>query len=315
MTSTVANFTDFLGLLGPGMELFRYSACDLRERYGEAYEADALFIFEKLAEFAQLSGDDPQAALASYGSWIEQATTERSLDHAPTAAGLGGGLLKDAGFRRRYLYALTLSTVLNRSRYELLRHFRQVVGENLQQGVKILEIGAGNCLDAAFASRYGQVSAYEMNDLSLIWHRLLDLAGRVELRIEEYRFDQPQRFHFVAMVELLEHVADPAAYLRGASHVLTHDGLAYFTFAIRMPQFDHLTHFGSIQECRDLLSEHGFAVRDEQCLVDTYLPFEESDRWRLGEDPRHAVVYSCLAHQDTEEGSAEALRDFNREIE
>jgi SAM-dependent methyltransferase len=316
MTSTVANFADFLRLLGPGMELFHYSACDLCERYGEPYEADAVFIFQKLAEFARLCGDDPQAALASYGSWIEQAVAERSLGHALTAGNeRNRGLLEDAAFRRRYLYALTLSTVLNRSRYELLRHFRRVAGENLPRQAKILEIGAGNCLDAAFASRYGQVSAYEMNDLSLVWHRLLDLAGRVDLRIEEYRFDQPQSFHFVAMVELLEHVADPAAYLRGASHVLIPDGLAYFTFAIRMPQFDHLTHFGSIQECRDLLSEHGFAVRDEQCLVDTYLPFEEADRWRLGEDPRYAVVYSCLAHQDTRQGSAEALHDFNREIE
>jgi len=314
MTTTVASFADVLSLLGPGMELFHYSACDLSERYGEAYEADAVYIFQKLADFARLCGDDPRAALASYASWVEQAAAERSSDPRPAAERPGGPLL-DAAFRRRYLYALTLSTVFNRSRYELLRHFRRVVAANLPPGAKVLEIGAGNCLDAAFASRYGQVSAYEMNDLSRVWLELLDLAHRVDLRIEEYRFDQPRRFDFVAMVELLEHVADPARYLEGASRVLRDEGLAYFTFAIRMPQFDHLTELGSIQECRDLLSGHGFAVRDEQCLVDTYLPFAEGDRWQLGEDPRHAVIYSCLAHKDGRPAAAETLYEFNREIE
>jgi SAM-dependent methyltransferase len=318
-TGHIACFADFLALLGPGMELFHYSACDLRERYGAVYEADVVDIFRSLTEFARHSGDDPRDVLAGYVDWVSQAAAERAA--GPLAARAGeapGGLPEDAAFRRRYLYALTLSTLLNRSRYELLRHFRRAVAERVPPGAEILEIGAGNCLDAAFASRFGRVSAYEMNDLSRIWHDLLAVGGQahqVDLRIEQYRFDEPRRFQFVAMVELLEHVADPAAYLRGARYVLAPDGHAFFTFAVRMPQFDHLTYFSSLQECRDLLSDTGFEVCDEQCLVDTYQPFAEEDRWRLGKDPRYAVVYSCLARQEALQGSAEALQDFNREID
>ncbi len=309
MATTVTAFSDLLGHFGPGMELFHYSASHLRERYGETYEADAIFIFQKLGEFAGLYGDTPPAALAIYRRWIEQAQAERLQGEANRE------VAADPDFRRHYLYALTLSTVLNRSRYELLLHYRQAVEAHLPPGARILEIGAGNCLDSALASRHGQVRAYERNDLSLVWLRLLELSGRVDLRIEDYGFSEPQGFDFVAMIELLEHVVDPAAYLRGASHVLRDDGLAYFTFAVRMPQFDHLTDFGSIQECRDLLADSGFAAREEQCLVDTYLPFEEEDRWRLGEDPRHAVVYCCLAHKDRGPEPAESLRQFNGEIE
>lgn len=318
-TGSIACFADFLALLGPGMKLFHYSACDLRERYGAVYEADVIDIFRSLTEFARRSGDDPRDALASYVDWVSQAAAERAAGSLAARTGEAlGGLPEDAAFRRRYLYALTLSTLLNRSRYELLRHFRRAVAERVPPGAEILEIGAGNCLDAAFASRYGRVSAYEMNDLSLVWHDLLAVGGQahqVDLRIEQYRFDQPQRFQFVAMVELLEHVADPVAYLQGARHVLAPGGHAFFTFAVRMPQFDHLTYFSSLQECRDLLSDTGFVVCDEQCLVDTYQPFAEEDRWRLGNDSRYAVVYSCLARQETLQGSAETLQDFNQEIE
>ena len=309
MASTVTHFSDLLALCGPGMELFQYSASHLRELYGETYEADAIFILQRLEEFARLYGDTPAAALSIYRRWIEQAKAERLRGEASRE------LTASPDFSRHYLYALTLSTALNRSRYELLRHYRQAVEAHLPAAASILEIGAGNCLNSAIASRHGRVSAYEMNDLSLVWHGLLDLAGRVDLRIEEYGFAESRRFDFVAMIELLEHVADPAAYLQGAGRVLGDDGLAYLTFAVRMPQFDHLTDFRSIEECRDLLADNGFAVREERCLVDTYLPFDEADRWRLAADPRHAVVYCCLAHKDRGRRPAESLRQFNGEIE
>jgi SAM-dependent methyltransferase len=311
MAATVTGFADVLRLLGAGMELFHYSASDLGERYGDAYRSDAVFIFQKTEDFARACGDDLPAALLSYRGWIERAAAERSAGGSGPAAGAS---LDDPGLRRDYFYALTLSSALNRSRYELSRHYREAVGKHLRPGARTLEIGAGNCLDAALASRYGRVCAYEMNALSRVWLGLLDLAPSVDLRIEECLFDQPSTFDLVVMIELLEHVADPGAYLEGAHRVLKDEGLAFLTFAVRMPQFDHLTDFASIQECRGLLADHGFAVREERCLVDTYLPFEEADRWRLGEDERHSLVYSCLVAKAPPREAA-GLAAWNEEID
>ena len=55
------------------------------------------------------------------------------------------------------------------------------------------------------------------------------------------------------------------------------------------------------------------AVCRERCLVDTYLPFEDEDRWRLGADPRYAVVYCCLARKQALSGDLD-LQAFNEEI-
>jgi SAM-dependent methyltransferase len=316
MSRAVASFQDVLRLLTDELELFQYSASDLRERYGEAYEADAVFILQRTEDFAACCGDDLRAALVSYREWIKRALEERWAGSAPRADGEQvQELLADARFQRTYLYALTLSTALNRSRYELLRDFREAIGEHLCTGASILEIGAGNCLDSELASRYGRVLAYEKNDLSLTWLRLLGLSGRVDLRIEEYRFDHRDAFDLVVMVELLEHLPDPAAYLQGAYQVLKDDGLAYLTFAVRMPQIDHLTDFDSIQQCRDLVSDNGFTMRREQCLVDTYQPFSEEDRWRLGDDPGRSVVYCCLVQKDSQSDGAENVQAFNQAID
>jgi SAM-dependent methyltransferase len=319
MAATIQEFPDLLRLLGAGLELFHYSASDLGERYGDAYKSDAVFLFQKAEDFARACGDDLHAALASYRAWIERAAVGRSASGPPHAAGAGGrtaGLsLDDPGLRRDYFYALTLSTALNRSRYELSRHYRQSVQEHLRAGATTLEIGAGNCLDAALASRYGRVCAYEKNDLSRVWLRLLDLAGSVDLRIESYLFDQPRTFDLVVMIELLEHVADPGAYLEGAYRVLKDEGLAFLTFAVRMPQFDHLTDFASIEECRGLLADHGFAIRQERCLIDTYLPFEEADRWRLAGDSTHPLVYSCLVSKVAPLRESTDLVAWNEEID
>jgi SAM-dependent methyltransferase len=316
MSRAVASFTDVLRLLTGELELFQYSASDLRERYGEAYEADAVFIFQKTEDFAACCGDDLRAALVSYREWIECALKERwagsalSVDSEEVQE-----LLRDARFQRTYLYALTLSTALNRSRYELLRDFREAIREHLCTGASILEIGVGNCLDLELASRYGRVLAYEKNDLSLIWLRLLGISGQVDLRIEEYRFEHRNAFDLVIMVELLEHLSDPAAYLQGAYKVLKNDGLAYLTFAVRMPQIDHLTAFDSIQQCRDLVSDNGFTLRRERCLVDTYRLFSEEDRWRLGDDPSRSVVYCCLVQKGSQDDRAEIVHSFNQAID
>ena len=301
-----------LGLLRGGggrMELFRYSAGDLHELYGDAWAADALFVLRKVEAFARLCGEDTAAALASYGEWIERALAERASQPAP------GSPQDDPRFGIHYLYALTLSTALNRSRYELLCDYRQAVVRHLPAGTRSLEIGAGNCMAAALAGGTRAGERLQMNELSRLWPGVLELGGSVDLRIEPYRFDEPGAFGFVTMIELLEHVADPAAYLAGAGRVLADGGLAYLTFAVRMPQFDHLVDFATVEECRQLVADHGFTVRDERCLIDTYQPFAEADRWRLAADPRHAVIYCCLAQKDPRPEPSLALRAFNLEID
>lgn len=308
--TTSAILREFLPLSGRDQDIFRYSVQDLQQRFGDVYVANAEFILGKLQEFAALQGHCLAKVLRVYTRHVAQVVEERQFYQqtglyrsAPgSSAPMGSteGLQPDLA----YLYVLTLSTVLNHSRYEVFRHFRQTVPAWLEPSGPLLEIGGGNCLDALFLSNFGPLDSYEINPLSLVWHQLLGLEGRVDLRTELYDFGHSGKYAFVSMIELLEHIQDPGEYLAGAHRVLRDDGCAYLTFAVRMPQFDHFYEFVSVEQCRSLISDHGFHIVEEHCAIDTLNPYEEADRWRLADNVRQAVIYCCLVEKQKREHSA-----------
>lgn len=308
------DFEAFLALLQGDLEVFLCMAKDLEARYGGLYRKDALFILNHLDAFARHQGETLGDVLGFYRNYVDRVSRERRIFQAtgawPAALGPDG----DWAYRK-YLYALTLSTMLTPSRYELFLDYRRALEDHLLPGSSILEIGAGNCLDAASASTRGRVEAYERNPLSRVWQSLLDPAGRIDLRIEECRFERAQAHDWVTMIELLEHLPDPATYLEGALRVLRDDGLAYMTFALRMPQADHLWPFQSVEECRELLQVSGFRLVRDHCLIDTCMPYEENERWSLAEDSTQAVIYCCLARKHVDRQAASRLADFNAQFE
>lgn len=315
MSNAPLNVEDFKGLLKGELEAFSYSVDDLIERYGRTYLNDAEFIVGKLNEFAARHGHSIEDVLNLYRRFTEQVIEEYRV-YAETGkyryetGESPGAVFGNEQFDFCYLYVLTISTALNRSRYEVYLHYREMVRKYLAHGDLLLEIGGGNCLDALFASDFGHVDVYELNSESLVWQEIAGLSGKVNLKIETYDFAESKRYDFVSMLEVLEHVTDPGAYLRGAHRVLKDDGRAYLTFAIRMPQFDHIYHFRSIEECQQLLSEAGFRVVDDYCTISSYRPFSEAERWELAADPHYAVTYCCVVEKLPPETDA-LLLDFN----
>jgi SAM-dependent methyltransferase len=308
-----SDFERFRALLCGSLEVFLYVVEELERRYGDRYRCDALFILDRLDAFARNQGETLGEALLFYRSYLDRVTRERRGYQES-----GAWPVKtepDEKAHLEYLYSLSLSTVLNRSRYELFLDYRHAVEKLMKAGASILEIGAGNCLDATFASSRGHVEAYELNPLSRIWHRLLDPGSQIDLRIEECRFECEQAYDWVTMVELLEHLPDPSTYLEKAFRVLRDGGLAYLTFALRMPQADHLWLFQSVHECQDLLRESGFGLLREHCLIDTWMPYDEADLWSLADDPAHAAIYCCVAQKRADRPAEDGLEDFNAELE
>lgn len=294
-------FDDFSKLLTGDLEFFHYPVLDLRNLYGDAYVADTTFVLQNLETFSWLIGSTFEQALQSYGAYVRHAALDYltfqktgrygSLTNAETDIG------SEDEYQQRYLCTLALSTPLNRGRYELFKHYRRLMQNYLAPGAAVLEIGCGNCLDSIVASCKGRVDAYELNPFSLYWQEILGLREKINLHIEPCSFDLEESYDFVIMIELLEHLRNPSAYLDGAYRVLKNAGFAYFTFAIRMPQADHLFQFNSVDECRDLLQTSGFRLVEEFCTISTYRPFDESERWLLAADPRYAVIYCCLTQK------------------
>jgi hypothetical protein len=310
----------FLELLDGELELFQYAIRDLLERYGSIYRADATFILTKLERFAAQHNQTLAEVLRLYADYLKQLLAEyhsfaQTGRYPHTAESELEQLLGDERFQINYLYILTLSTPLNRSRYEVFWHYRRMLKKYLKPANLLLEIGGGNCLDAMCLSDYGRVEVYERNPRSLLWLAILGLQHKIDLRIADYKFADDQKYDFVAMIELLEHVSTPVAYLRGMHRVLKDEHYAYCTFAIRMPQFDHLYQFNSVAECQKLLADSGLQVIEDYCTINTHQPFAEAARWQLAADLRYAVTYCCLVQKQSPRAKQKLINLFNEEME
>jgi Methyltransferase domain len=311
---------DFVHLLDGDLELFGYEIRALTERYGEVYTRDATFILTHLEQFAALHGDTLLGILRLYSDFTRQVVEDSKL-FARTGRYQNSSesdiehLVSDQTFQLHYLYFLTLSSALLRNRYEVFSHYRSMVRKYLRGNSRCLEIGGGNCIDAMFLSDFGRVTVFERNELSLLWQKILGIKNKVNLKIAYYDFSDRAKYDFVTMIELLEHVSDPAQYLKGTHLVLKNEGSAYLTFALRMPQVDHLFLFDSIEQCQGLLSDNGFSIVEEFCTINTHQPFADEARWTLANNSKNAVTYCCYVKKREARETQRLIDDFNDDLE
>jgi SAM-dependent methyltransferase len=73
-----------------------------------------------------------------------------------------------------------------------------------------------------------------------------------------------RRWPFLVSVEVLEHLEDPLAFLRGLRNMLTPDGCAFISAAVTAAEKDHIYLYNSSGEVRDQLEKAGFKVVDWQ---------------------------------------------------
>lgn len=69
---------------------------------------------------------------------------------------------------------------------------------------------------------------------------------------------------FLTNVEVLEHLEDPLAFLRGLRSLLEPGGLGMITAAVTAPNADHIYLYNSVDELVDQVKEAGFALIDSR---------------------------------------------------
>jgi 2-polyprenyl-3-methyl-5-hydroxy-6-metoxy-1,4-benzoquinol methylase len=83
-------------------------------------------------------------------------------------------------------------------------------------------------------------------------------------------------FDFITMGEVLEHVNDAPEFLVRARELLKPDGSLYMTTCANCPAVDHVYHFHTVREIRELVEGAGLRIVDEIALPAE--PFAE-DQW------------------------------------
>ncbi len=113
----------------------------------------------------------------------------------------------------------------------------------------------------------GQDATYTVVDISSasleLTRRLVANPSVKYVLCDVFKFQPPQKFDFITIGEVLEHLEDPQAMLRHVAHLLTDDGTLFITTPTNAPAIDHIYLFNNADEIRQLINAAGYNIVSE----------------------------------------------------
>lgn len=185
---------------------------------------------------------------------------------------------------RYYMLGLLLSYMFWPNHYAMLSFLDDhLKGRRIE---RYLEIAPGHGLFATHAIRQSPSLRGTLVDLSPtsleVTKSILDAfavdTGRLRLVQGDFlKTDLGEDgFDFISMGEVIEHVNDAGAMMRGAAQLLAPGGSIFMTTCANCPALDHVYHFHNVKEIRELIAEAGLKIDAEMALPSD--PFPE-DEW------------------------------------
>lgn len=197
-----------------------------------------------------------------------------------------------------YMLALALSQFLWKHHYKIFSYYKKLI-PSLKDVRNVLEVGSGHGLfllellnsqnnfstiDVVDISK----SSIEMtqNILKTIDSKYLSQVNFYNFDINEYKTEQ--KYDFITMGEVLEHVENPLEILQSLYEILNINGNLFITTCANCPAIDHIYLFNNIDEIRELIAKAGFKIKTE--LV---IPSEDKSEKYLIKN-KVDIIYSAL---------------------
>jgi SAM-dependent methyltransferase len=176
----------------------------------------------------------------------------------------------DAEYMDRYMYGLAISTFLWPNHVEMARFFRRSLPRG-RRG-RYLEVGPGHGFLLLTAIELGSYDEFVGVDLSassiaqtsaIVHHFFPDTPVRLEQRdflsVDGFA---PASFDAIVMGEVLEHVEQPARFLRRIRELAAPGAFLFITTCVNAPAIDHIFLWRSTDELEQLITDCGLAIAD-----------------------------------------------------
>lgn len=192
----------------------------------------------------------------------------------------------DMATMKSYMVGLAISQVLWPTHYAIFKSFEKIIMESREDIGAYLEIGPGHGLFMDKALEHlqdtAEITAVEISATSLdITKSIITFfhpqdAGRIKYHnMDMLDLDLNNKYDFIMMGEVLEHVTSPDRLLKKLKELLSERGKAFISTCIDCPAIDHVYHFRCIRDIHDMFDGAGLKVVNEQLLPVENLPLEE----------------------------------------
>ncbi|MFN4220951.1 MULTISPECIES: class I SAM-dependent methyltransferase [Novosphingobium] len=187
-------------------------------------------------------------------------------------------------YMERYVDGLLLSQVMWYNHVASCTYYFTQAPGLIPSDAKMLEIGPGHGLMTYLAVRDFGLSAATVWDLSpvSVEHTRSALArlgiGSVNCAVRNALSvsETDDKFDFVVLSEVLEHIEDPAEVMRKLRAIVAPQGLVFVNVPINSPSPDHLYLMRTPDEARDLLRKTGFEIMSEAMFATQGMKLERA---------------------------------------
>ncbi len=103
-----------------------------------------------------------------------------------------------------------------------------------------------------------------------------------------FDFNNGEKYDFITLGEVLEHVEEPAGLLIKLNTLLNDDGVLFFTTPTNAPAIDHIYLFNNVEEIRDIVRSAGFKIASEMSFLSEDVSAEKAEKYKV------AVLYGAF---------------------
>lgn len=196
-----------------------------------------------------------------------------------------------------YMIGLALSQYLWSTHYEMFNHLKDELNKNKASLKNYLEIGPGhglflkNAIDILDDDT--NMTAIDISPISLeVSKSIIEYfypKKKIKFINEDMlKLDLDSSCDFIVMGEVIEHVETPELLLKKISSLLSQNGKAFLSTCVNCPAIDHVYHFHTVDEIRNMFKDCGLEIISEKVLPVENLPMCEI------EDKKITINYSAI---------------------
>ena len=167
-----------------------------------------------------------------------------------------------------HMTGLMFTQLFWKNHYETFRYFSKNIGKYLKSTKEYLEIGGGHGLFVTEVIKNininSQITLLDISETSLKMAKSILKNGKINYILSDiFDVEDIEKYDFITMGEVLEHVENPAKLLRKIYNMMQKDGLFFITVPINSPAIDHIYLFKNEDEVRKLIIDSGFKIEEE----------------------------------------------------
>ncbi len=245
-------------LIAASDDRYRQSAAEFLGRYRRFIEAQGKSLEFGINSFMRLRTD--MAA-----EWLEFKRTGKYT--SSSFAEVEQRVYGTPEVMQQHMHGLVFAQFLWPEQYRRYTFFADHLNEFAGAARTYLEVGGGHALYLVEAVKQLPQARFDLLDISRSSIELArGIAAGLPVAYHLHNimdFHPEQRYDFITMGEVLEHLEDPAALLKRVRDLLADDGHAYITTPVNAPMIDHIYLFNDAEEIRVLFRSCGLQIEKE----------------------------------------------------